>query len=269
MDRHVRSLEDGSVDIIREGLRQLKRPAVLWSMGKDSTTLLWLIRKAVFGQVTLPVLHIDTSYKFAEMYRFRDQLAEDWSLDLRIVRNEAALSAGMSPATASKLECCNALKTTALKSAIEQHGFDGLFLGIRGDEHGVRAKERVFSHRTPDFRWNYHDQPAEMWSIRATAPAAGKGHLRIHPLLRWSERDIWTYIESEGIPLPSLYFSKEGRRYRSIGCEQCCSPVASGAETVADVVLEVMSTRTSERAGRAQDKEDAVAMQKLRSLGYM
>ena len=108
-----------------------------------------------------------------------------------------------------------------------------------------------------------------MWSIRAVAPAAGKGHLRIHPLLRWSERDIWAYIESEGIPLPSLYFSQDGSRYRSIGCERCCSPVPSRAETVADVVLEIKSARTSERAGRAQDKEDAAAMQKLRSLGYM
>ncbi|MEV1156002.1 sulfate adenylyltransferase subunit CysD [Micromonospora chokoriensis] len=248
--------------------QRFERPAVLWSMGKDSTSLLWAIRKAFFGEVPFPVIHIDTSYKFPEMYAFRERLTAEWQLDLRVHRNEAALAAGMGPTRGSKLECCTALKTDALKQAIAAGGYDAVIAGIRSDEHGVRAKERIFSPRDASFSWNYHNQPSEFWDLHE-ASADDSGHVRVHPMLRWREVDIWEYVEAENIPVPSLYFAEQGRRYRSIGCACCCSSVPSKARTLVDVVLEVRTARDGERAGRAQDKEDAAAMQKLRALGYM
>lgn len=264
----LRDLENESLYLLRETAQRYRRPALLWSMGKDSTSLLWLARKAFFGEIPFPVIHIDTSYKFPEMYRFRDEIAADWGLDLRVHRNEEALAAGMNPDAAGRLACCTALKTDALKQAITRGGHDALILGIRGDEHGVRAKERVFSPRDASFSWDYRNQPAEFWDLHQDFDSEG-GHVRVHPLLRWREVDIWEYVSEEGIPLPPLYFAEQERRYRSIGCARCCSPVSSSASTVTEVLLEVRASRESERAGRAQDKEDAAAMQKLRALGYM
>ncbi|MFF5258052.1 sulfate adenylyltransferase subunit CysD [Actinomadura viridis] len=263
-----RGLENETIHILRETRERFERPALLWSMGKDSTTLLWLARKAFFGEVPFTVLHIDTSYKFPEMYRFRDRYSKEWGLDLTVVRNEAALEAGMGPDKASKLECCTALKTNALQQGIRDGGHDAVILGIRGDEHGVRAKERVFSPRDASFAWNYQDQPPEFWDLHQ-ATVADDGHIRVHPILNWREIDIWEYVRAEDIPLPELYFAENGRRYRSIGCQTCCKPVESRANDVVDIVLEVRSAKEGERAGRAQDKEDAAAMQKLRALGYM
>ncbi|WP_405554649.1 sulfate adenylyltransferase subunit CysD [Streptomyces canus] len=268
MHLSLRELENETIHILREVQQRFERPAVLWSMGKDSTSLLWALRKAFFGQVPFPVIHIDTSYKFPEMYSFRDRITQEWDLDLRVHRNEEALSAGMGPDRGSKLDCCTALKTDALKQAIAVGGYDAVLAGIRGDEHGVRAKERVFSPRDASFAWNYQDQPPEFWDLRESS-VADEGHIRVHPMLRWREIDIWEYIQAESIPVPQLYFSENGRRYRSIGCACCCKPVDSDARTVVDVVLEVRTAREGERAGRAQDKEDADAMQKLRALGYM
>ncbi|MEU7865574.1 sulfate adenylyltransferase subunit CysD [Dactylosporangium sp. NPDC049140] len=263
----LRELEDEAVHHIRETVERFERPALLWSMGKDSTTLLWLVRKAFFGEVPLPVLHIDTSYKFPAMYEFRERIAEQWGLDLRVHRNEAALAGGMGPER-GRLECCTALKTDALKQAIAVHGHDAVLLGIRGDEHGVRAKERVFSPRDASFAWDYRNQPAEFWGQHQVA-VAPEGHVRVHPLLRWREIDVWEYVAAEGIPLPDLYFSDGGRRYRSIGCACCCAPMPSEAGTVPQILVEIRGSKQGEREGRAQDKEDAAAMQKLRALGYM
>jgi sulfate adenylyltransferase subunit 2 len=265
MDR-LDELENQSIYIIREAFYHYKKPAVLWSIGKDSTTLVWLCRKAFFGKVPFPALHIDTGYKFPQMYRFRDEYSKKWGIDLRIARNEAAIEAGMN--SHKKLDCCNALKTDGLKQAIARFGFEALLLGIRRDEHGIRAKERYFSPRDEQFKWNYQDQPPELWD-QYKNQAEEKTHVRVHPLLHWTELDIWHYIRRENIPITELYLARDGKRYRSIGCTTCCSPIDSNAGTIDEIIHELETTNTSERAGRAQDKEDTYTMQKLRALGYM
>jgi len=259
-------LESQSIYIIREAYHHYKNLAVLWSIGKDSTTLVWLTRKAFFGKVPFPALHIDTSYKFPEMYQFRDEYSKKWGLDLVVTRNEEALAAGMK--SDRKLECCNALKTEALKQAIAKHGFDALLLGIRRDEHGIRAKERFFSPRDEGFKWNYQDEPPELWD-QYKSQAEERTHMRVHPLLGWTEVDIWKYLRRENVPITDLYFSRNGKRYRSIGCTTCCSPIDSDASNIDELIYELEHTTTSERAGRAQDKENVYTMQKLRALGYM
>jgi len=260
-------LEHRSVYVIREAYAHFRRVALLWSIGKDSTTLLWLVRKAFLGHVPFPVLHIDTGYKFPEIYAFRDEQARRWNLDLHVVRNERALAAGMGPST-EKLACCTALKTEALRQAIARYGFKALLLGIRRDEHGIRAKERYFSPRDERFQWDYRHQPPELWD-QFKSRAEDDSHVRVHPLLHWREVDVWDYVRRENLPVVSLYFARDGRRYRSIGCAPCCAAVPSQAETIDEIVAELRTTRTAERSGRAQDKESAQTMQKLRALGYM
>ena len=168
----------------------------------------------------------------------------------------------------SKFDCCNQLKTIALKKAIAEYKFKALLLGIRRDEHGIRAKERVFSPRDVDFEWDYKNQRPELWDQYKTK-ASEEEHLRVHPLLGWREIDIWEYVKRENIPIPELYLAKSGKRFRSIGCETCCGPVDSSATTIDEIIAELKTTKISERSGRAQDKEDDYMMQKLRSLGYM
>ena len=270
MDR-LDELESKSIYIIREAYAQCRKLALLWSIGKDSSTLLWLARKAFYGKLPFPVLHIDTGRKFKEMIEFRDARAREFGLKLVVARNEEAL-AGAEPGKpltgGGKLDCCTALKTQALQQAIARHGFKALLLGIRRDEHGIRAKERYFSPRDENFQWNYKNQPAELWDQYRSRSDEGS-HMRIHPLLHWSELDIWCYVRREAIPTVPLYFARNGKRYRSIGCECCCAPVESQADTLDAIVHELQTTTTSERAGRAQDKENAYTMQKLRALGYM
>jgi len=262
------AFENRSIYVIREAYFRFRNIAVLWSMGKDSTTLVWLCRKAFLGRVPFPVVHIDTSYKFPEIYEFRDHWARTWGLDLVVARNEEAIASGMGPHAGSKVQCCNALKTDALKMALRQYGFDALLVGIRRDEHGIRAKERYFSPRDASFRWDWTSQPTEIWD-QYCAYATEETHIRVHPLLHATERDIWRYVKREDLPVISLYFARDGLRYRSIGCQPCCEPVPSDAATVDEIIEELSTTRTAERAGRAQDKEDARAMEQLRSLGYM
>ncbi len=264
---YLSQLENTSIYIIREAYSHFRNIALLWSIGKDSTTLLWLCRKAFFGKIPFPVIHIDTSFKFKEIYEFRDKYVKDWALDLIISRNEEALKQGASPKK-EKFECCNALKTEALKLILKEHNFKALLLAIRRDEHGIRAKERYFSPRDTEFKWNYKDQPAELWDLYKSKTGAEQ-HFRIHPMLHWTELDIWRYIQREGIPVVGLYLAKNSRRYRSIGCETCCAPVDSNANSIKKIIRELETTKTAERSGRAQDKEDVYAMQKLRSLGYM
>jgi sulfate adenylyltransferase subunit 2 len=264
---HLSSIENRSIQILREAYHRFRNLALMWSIGKDSTTVLWLCRKAFFGELPFPVLHIDTGYKFPEMYEFRDRLAAQYGLRLIVHRNEEALAAGWSHEKGT-LECCNQLKTVALQQAVRIHGFDALLLGIRRDEHGIRAKERVFSPRDEQFRWDYENQPAELWNQYQARTGADE-HVRVHPLLGWTERDVWDYVLRERMPVNPLYFARDGRRYRSLGCMTCTVPVDSNATTVEEIVKELATSNTSERAGRAQDKENTYTMQKLRALGYM
>ncbi|SHM36689.1 sulfate adenylyltransferase subunit 2 [Anaerosporobacter mobilis DSM 15930] len=263
----IKALEDESIYLIREAYNKFKNIAMLWSIGKDSTTMLWLVRKAFFGKIPFPVIHIDTGYKFKEIYEFRDRYAKEWDLDLIVYKNQEALDLGICPEK-GRFECCNQLKTMALKKVIMEKKLEAVLLGIRRDEHGIRAKERVFSVRDEDFEWNYKEQSPEIWKQYRTG-IQEKEHIRVHPILGWTELDIWKYIKRENIPITDLYFAKENKRYRSIGCETCCSSLDSEADTVEKIIQELETTNISERSGRVQDKESDYMMQKLRSLGYM
>ena len=267
MNSDLDALESQSIFILREAFNRIDKIAMLWSIGKDSNVLLWLARKAFFGHVPFPVVHVDTSYKIPEMIAFRDRLAKEWNLPLIIGGNGPALEDGMHPSR-GRVTCCSALKTEPLKQIIREHGFTGVIVGIRRDEEGTLSKERVFSPRNETAEWDFKDQPPEFWDQFKTDFAPGT-HLRIHPLLHWGELDVWRYIERENIPMVDLYFAKEGRRYRSLGCAPCTGTVASTASTVAEIIEELRTTRVSERSGRAQDKESEDAFERLRSQGYM
>ena len=263
----LKDLENRSLYIVREAFAEFKKPAVLWSTGKDSTAMLWLCRKAFFGKIPFPVIHIDTNHKFKEMYRFRDELAKEWGFDLVVARNEEALKEGVGP-EGGKFECCTRLKTEALRNFLKEFGFDALILAIRRDEHGIRAKERYFSPRDGNFKWDYKDQPLEMWDQFQGLVDAGT-HMRIHPILHWRELDVWEYVKQENMPINPMYYARNGKRYRSLGCEPCTLPIDSDAATIDEIVEELRTTKIAERSGRAQDKEKTFTMQKLRALGYM
>ena len=260
-------LVEKSLFILREAKAQFKNPAVMWSTGKDSTTCLDLCRKAFFGKVPFPVLHIDTGYKFPEIYEFRDKVAKEWGLNLIIGKNEKALSEGMNPEK-GRFDCCTQLKTDVLKNIIEENNFDAIIVSIRRDEHGIRAKERVVSPRDKDFKWDYKNQPAEMWDFFSSISKEAS-HVRIHAILHWTELDVWKYVQRKKLPVNPLYFAENGKRYRSLGCMPCTVPIESNANTIDKIVEELKTTRIAERSGRSQDKEKAYMMQKLRALGYM
>ncbi len=266
---YLKDLESKSIYIIREAYwRYREKLGILWSMGKDSTTLVHLARKAFLGKLPIPVIHIDTTFKFQAIYNFREKYSRQWNLDLIVAKNEAALKGGMS-CDPDRFACCNVLKTEALKQIILKHGFKALLVAIRRDEHAIRAKERYFSKRDREFKWDYQNQPLELWFEYYKLDESDRDHLRVHPLLAWRELDIWRYIKQEKIPVIDLYFASAGKRYRSIGCECCCQPVSSSADSIDKIIRELKSTVVSERSGRAQDKEKEFMMQKLRSLGYM
>jgi len=267
MDTHILDLEKKSISLIREAKAQFKKLAVLWSTGKDSTTSLWLCKKAFYGKIPFPVIHIDTGYKFPQIYEFRDKIAKEWSLNLVIAKNEKVLKEGMSPKK-GRLDCCTLLKTEALKDLLRKEEFDALILSIRRDEHGIRAKERYYSPRDEEFKWNYTDQPAELWDLYIK-PSEDFSHMRVHPILHWTEQEVWEYVKQENLPINPLYFAKNGKRYRSLGCMPCTVPIPSEASNIDEIVQELRTTTTPERAGRSQDKEKAYMMQKLRALGYM
>jgi len=264
---HLDALEAQSVYIFREAFNKVEKLAMLWSLGKDSNAMLWLARKAFLGHVPFPLVHVDTTHKIPEMIAFRDRFAKEWDLELVVGSNTAALEAGMGP-DKGRVVCCSALKTDGLKAIVAEHGFTGLIAGIRRDEEGTRAKERVFSPRGADSAWNVKDQPPEFWEQFNSEVPPGTS-LRIHPLLHWTELDIWRYIAREGIPIPNLYFAKDGRRYRSLGCAPCTGSIASTASTVAEIIAELETTKVAERAGRAQDQESEDAFERLRTEGYM
>jgi sulfate adenylyltransferase subunit 2 len=269
----LEKLEAKSIYIIREAYAKYRNKlAALVSFGKDSTTMLYLIRKAFFEKSLIPVIHIDTGYKLEEIYEFREKLKKEWKFKLIIAKNTKALENGVSPEK-GRFKCCTELKTNALKQVIHKYGFKALLLAIRRDEHGIRAKERYFSPRDSDFRWNYTNQPPELWEQFNEVKKAGT-HVRIHPMLHWTELDVWEYIKKNKLPVNPLYFAKKWsdgkwRRYRSLGCKPCTFPIESSAKTIDEIIRELKTTKIAERAGRAQDKERVDMMQKLRSLGYM
>ncbi|MBI2978833.1 MAG: sulfate adenylyltransferase subunit 2 [Rhodospirillales bacterium] len=264
---HLDSLESKSVYILREAFSRINRLAMLWSIGKDSNVMLWLTRKAFFGHVPFPVVHVDTTFKLPEMIAFRDRYAKEWGLDMIVASNDEALRGGMNHKK-GRVVCCSALKTEPLKRIIAERGFTGVIAGIRRDEEGTRSKERVFSPRGENAHWDLADQPPEFWDQFKTDVPKGT-HLRVHPLLHWTEIDVWRYVERESIPVVDLYFARDGQRYRSLGCAPCTGSIASNATTVAEIIAELESTRVPERAGRAQDKESEDAFERLRTDGYM
>ncbi len=254
------ALEAQSVYILREAYREFKSLVMLWSIGKDSTVLLWLARKAFFSHVPFPLVHIDTSYKLPEMIKYRDELALKFHLNMIVGQNTQALADKKTfPSGAiDRIACCKALKTDALKNTLAgtwprkrlnhktgQYDIDtntepytGVIVGARADEEGSRSKERYFSPRDRNSDWDVGDQPPELWNQFKTDFAPGT-HVRIHPLLDWTELNIWEYIERENIPITDLYFDQgTGKRYRSLGCYPCTTPVDSTAKNVADIVKE-------------------------------
>ncbi|UFZ01508.1 sulfate adenylyltransferase subunit 2 [Bradyrhizobium ontarionense] len=262
---HLDQLEAQSIYILREAFARLKKLALLWSLGKDSNVMIWLARKAFFGRVPFPAMHVDTGKKFPEMYVFRDAFAKEWELDLRVEPCPPidAVDPTLPPAARSA-----ARKTEGLKMALAKHGFDGLIAGIRRDEEATRAKERVFSPRGAEGHWDVRDQPPEFWDHFNASPPQG-AHLRIHPILHWTEADIWAYTARENIPIIPLYLSHNGKRYRSLGDQDITFPVASNASNIPEILAELESTKVPERAGRALDHETEDAFERLRVAGYL
>jgi sulfate adenylyltransferase subunit 2 len=249
---HLDRLENQSSYIIREAFNKIERLAMLWSVGKDSMTLLWLARKAFFGHVPFPCVFMETSFDMPELIALRDRLAREWKLNLVIARNDEALAAGMNH-TKGRVVCCSALLKENLK---------------KSDEDPTRAKERYFSPRDKHMEWNVEDQPPELWD-QFNTDLAGGTHLRVHPLLHWTEMNIWEYAEREKIPNVPLYFANGGKRYRSLGCTPCTFAIESRADTYEKIREELRTTRKSERSVRAQDQESEDAFEKLRRDGYM
>jgi len=276
----LENLVNRSIYILRETKAQFKNPCVMWSTGKDSTTMLNLCREAFYDEVPFPVLHIDTGWKFKQILEFRDSLAKAWNLNLIVAKHPKAHQ--LNPTLGTDPEtCCATLKTQVLRETIEQHGFDALIVSIRRDEHYMRNIERVSSPRDRQFRWQIlrdkqpHEngdapfeslQPVELWDLLQT-DFVDAHHVRRHPLLHWTETDVWKYIESRGVPVNHLYFSRNGLRYRSLGCRTCTQPVESNASTVNQIIREVETTQLPERSGR-QDQLKKMMMRKLRAFGY-
>jgi sulfate adenylyltransferase subunit 2 len=291
---HLDLLEARSVFLFREAFANFRNLGMLWSAGKDSTVLVWLARKAFFGHVPMPLIHIDTSFKIPELIAYRDRLAAEWDLHLIYGENRGALDARRTfPAgTVDRLTCCGLLKTEALTKTLSgewpryrfnaatrtyerdpyAEPFTGIIAGVRADEEGSRSKERYFSPRGASNTWDIADQPPEFWNQYKTDFAPGT-HVRIHPLLDWTEINIWEYIERERIPTVSLYYNQgDGLRYRSLGCYPCTHPVKSDARTPAEIIEELRTgqfARVAERSGRAQDREDGGGLETLRRSGYM
>ena len=291
---HLDILESQSVYILREAYKSFKDLVMLWSIGKDSTVLLWLARKAFLGHVPIPLLHIDTSFKVPAMIEYRDKFAMEWEINMVVGQNEEALKNKQSfpDGNATRLQCCASLKSEALKHTLSGEWprwvldhktgqyvkttggqpYTGVIVGVRADEEGSRSKERYFSPRDQHNDWDVGDQPPELWNQFKTDFAPGT-HLRIHPMLDWTELNIWEYIERENIPIIDLYFDNgSGQRYRSLGCRPCTKPVNSTAKNVSEIIEELKSGRFSniaERSGREQDKEDGCGLETLRRDGYM
>ena len=294
---HLDLLEAESIHIFREAAAQFRKPVLLYSIGKDSTVLLHLARKAFWpGRLPFPLLHIDTKWKFKDMIAFRDQTARDFELDLLVYTNEDGRQKGINPVDYSPSVYTDVMKTVALKAALDKYGFDGAFGGARRDEEASRAKERVFSFRAEGHRWDPRKQRPEMWRLLNGRLGAGET-ARIFPLSNWTERDIWRYILREKLDVVPLYFAAErptiernGQllmldddrmplkpdetvvnrmvRFRTLGCWPLTACVPSEATTMEEVVAETLGARTSERQGRLIDHDQVGAMEKKKQEGY-
>jgi sulfate adenylyltransferase subunit 2 len=271
MYAYLDELEAKTIYILREAYNRVHPLGMLWSIGKDSTALLWMVRKAFFGRVPFPVILLDTAMELDEVYSFRDELIKDWDLDCinHMCPPEEEMDPTLPPNTRAAMR-----KTEGLKTLLEEHKFKGIIAGIRRDEQGLRAKERVFSPRTLDGSWDFKDQPPEFWDQYKTEFPEG-AHLRIHPILHWTETDIWRYHQRENIPFCPLYLARKDAntgkmmRYRSLGEKNITFPVESGASNIDEIIRELETTNTSERAGRSMDKETEDSFEKLRARGYM
>ncbi len=293
----LRRLEAEAIYIFREVAAEFKKPVLLYSIGKDSSVLLHLARKAFFpSALPFPLLHIDTTWKFREMIRFRDETAARLGLDLIVHVNRDGVAQGINPITHGSSYYTHVMKTEALKQGLSQYGFDAAFGGARRDEEKSRAKERVFSFRSAAHVWDPKNQRPELWHIYNCRVAAGE-LIRVFPLSNWTELDVWRYIEHQKIPVVPLYFAAprpvvqrsgglivvdDGRlplepeerpvirtvRFRTLGCYPLTGAIESGAATVADIVEEMQAAATSERAGRLIDHDEGDSMEKKKREGY-
>jgi sulfate adenylyltransferase subunit 2 len=294
---HLKVLENESIHILREVAAQMRSPIMLYSIGKDSSVLLHLARKAFYpSRVPFPLLHVDTTWKFKDMINFRDEVATRYALDLRIHTNEAGVRDGINPFDFSSSVYTRIMKTEALKAALTEGSYDAAIGGARRDEEGSRAKERVFSYRAPGHVWDPKRQRPELWRVYNGRVSAGET-VRVFPLSNWTETDIWSYIAREGIEVVPLYFAKERPvvmrnremivvddqrmrlapgerpeprmvRFRSLGCYPLCAAIPSRARTIEDIVREMATTRLSERAGRLIDRDEDSSMEKKKRDGY-
>jgi sulfate adenylyltransferase subunit 2 len=299
---HVRYLEAEAIHVMREVAAEFERPVLLYSVGKDSSCLLRLAQKAFApGKIPFPLMHVDTGFKFSEMYTFRDWYVKEVGADLIVWRHEKAISQNVNPFDLGTVKCCGFLKTEALLTGLRHHRFDAAIGGARRDEEKSRAKERFFSFRDQHGQWDPKNQRPELWSVYNGRVNPGES-IRVFPLSNWTELDVWRYILLEKIPVNPLYFAREreavirngqvfvldgefapGRRYppgpgervervlsrfRSLGCVPCSGAVRSTAATVEEIVEEMMLVRTSERTTRVIDHDADASMEKKKREGY-
>lgn len=296
MRTHIQQLEAEAIHIMREVAAEFRKPVMLYSIGKDSSVLLHLARKAFApGRIPFPLLHVDTTWKFREMYAFREQITRDLDLDLLIHRNPDGVAMGINPFIHGSAKHTDIMKTVGLKQALSKYGFDAAFGGARRDEEKSRAKERVYSFRDRNHRWDPKNQRPELWNIYNGEINDGES-IRVFPLSNWTELDIWVYILHENIPMVPLYFAAERPvverdgvlimvdddrmellpseeihhemvRFRTLGCYPLTGAVRSTATTLEDVVEETLRARTSERQGRVIDSDQS-GMEKKKREGY-
>ena len=294
---HLQRLEAESIHIMREVLAECERPVMLYSIGKDSAVMLHLAVKAFFPAVPpFPLLHVDTTWKFKAMYQFRDAMVQKLGMQLLVHVNQEGLRQGIGPFTHGSQVHTDVMKTQALKQALEKYGFDAAFGGARRDEEKSRAKERIFSFRSAQHRWDPKQQRPELWSLYNARKHPGES-LRVFPLSNWTELDIWQYIYLEQIPIVPLYFAAERPvverdgaliivddermplragerpvmrkvRFRTLGCYPLTGAVESSADTLPAIIQEMLLTTTSERQGRVIDHDAAASMEKKKQEGY-
>jgi sulfate adenylyltransferase subunit 2 len=293
---HLRLLEAESIHILREVASEFERPVMLYSIGKDSSVMLRLAQKAFFpAPIPFPLLHIDTGFKFKEMIEFRDQMARSIGAELLVWRNETAIAGGTNPIALDTKRCCGLLKTQALLDGLRHYNFDAAFGGARRDEEKSRAKERIYSFRDNVGQWDPKNQRPELWNLYNARVHPGES-IRVFPLSNWTEMDVWQYIHEEKIPVVDLYFAKERPMYvrgdvllpieqafmalpgekpqmikcrlRSLGCSPCTGAIRSDAETLPDIIAELLSFRSSERANRVIDHDQEGSMEIKKREGY-